>query len=153
MTASRYRVDVDPHTAAGSAFVIIGGLVAAVAGPLDLTKGSWLAAYLVLVCGVALIVIGAAQQHLTTAIRARTRVWQLAGWGVANALVIVGSLASVPLVTDAGSVLLFATLAVTAWTAWPLLRTRRTAAFVYVAVLIVLAVSVPIGSVLAHARA
>ncbi len=32
--------------------VIVGGLVAAVAGPLGLAQGSWLAAYLVLVCGV-----------------------------------------------------------------------------------------------------
>lgn len=153
MTASRHRVDVDPYTAAGAAFVVVGGLVAAVTRPLDLAKGSWLAAYLVLVCGVALVVIGVAQQQLTRAIPQRERTWQLAGWGVANTLVIAGSLSSVPLITDAGSVVLFATLALTAWIGRPLLHTHRGAASAYIAVLIILAVSAPIGSFLAHARA
>src|SRR5699024_6451784 len=35
----------------GRVFVLIGGAVAAVASPLSLNKGSWLAAYLVLVAG------------------------------------------------------------------------------------------------------
>ncbi|MCF8568946.1 hypothetical protein L5G32_01525 [Gordonia sp. HY002] len=153
MTPRGHRVDVDLYTAAGAAFVVVGGLVAAVASPLDLAKGSWLAAYLVLVCGVALIVIGVAQQQLTTAVPTPMQMWQLAGWGVSNALVIAGSLSSIPLITDAGSIVLFATLVLTAWLGRGLLGARRAAGYVYITVLIVLAVSVPIGSVLAHARA
>lgn len=153
MTPSGHRVDIDLHIAAGSVFVIVGGLVAAATRPLDLAKGSWLAAYLVLVVGVALVVIGAAQQQLTTEVAPRKRSWQLIGWGVANTLVVAGSLESIPAITDAGSALLFATLGLTAWIGWPLLRTRRVSAYLYIAVLIILAVSVPIGSVLAHAGA
>jgi hypothetical protein len=37
----------------GASCVVLGGLVAAFTGPLQLTDGSWLAAYLVLVCGEA----------------------------------------------------------------------------------------------------
>ena len=39
-------------------FIVLGGLVAAVTGPLHFDRGSWLAAYLVLVCGVAQCAIG-----------------------------------------------------------------------------------------------
>lgn len=150
MTPSRYRIDLDLHVASGAAFVVLGGLVAAVSRPLDVVKGSWLAAYLVLVVGVALVVIGAAQQQLDTPVEPRIRTCQLAGWGIANILVITGSLSSNPAITDAGSVLLFVTLILTAWIGKPLLRTRRIAACLYIGVLTVLAVSVPIGSALAH---
>lgn len=36
-------------TATGVGCVVLGGVIAAVTGPLDLAHGSWLAAYLVLV--------------------------------------------------------------------------------------------------------
>jgi len=41
----------------GAALVVVGGLVAAVTSPLALAKGSWLAAFLVLVCGVVLLAV------------------------------------------------------------------------------------------------
>ena len=48
-------------TATGICSVALGGLVAAVAQPLDLAHGSWLAAYLVLVGGVAQGAMGQAR--------------------------------------------------------------------------------------------
>lgn len=38
----------------GVCFVVVGGRVAAATGPLELAQGSWLAAYLVLVCDVVI---------------------------------------------------------------------------------------------------
>ena len=44
----------------GACGIVLGGLVAAVTGPLELEQGSWAAAYLVLVVGVAQVVVGLA---------------------------------------------------------------------------------------------
>lgn len=52
----------------GAVFVVAGGLVAAVSGPTDFEQGSWLAAYLVLVGGVAQMVLGAGQAWLAVRI-------------------------------------------------------------------------------------
>lgn len=146
------HVGIDPHTGFGAACVVAGGLVAAVTGPLDLAKGSWLAAYLVLVCGVALIAIGVAQQHLPAPVSAPRQIVQLSGWSVANAAVIVGSLLGSTVTVNAGSVTLLAALALTGWFGLPLVRTRSLLAYAYLAILTVLVVSVPIGMVLAHLR-
>ena len=48
--------------AAGSSCVVVGGLVAAATGPTGFEDGSWVAAYLVLVGGVAQIALGVGQQ-------------------------------------------------------------------------------------------
>lgn len=143
------RIGIDAYTAGGAAFVILGGLVAAVARPLDLEKGSWLAAYLVLVCGVALIAIGIAQQHLSQSVSPPVQIVQLSGWVVANAVVIVGSLASSTVTVDVGSVLLLIVLALTWWVGRSVVRTHRVLAYAYLAILTVLIVSVPIGMALA----
>ncbi len=64
----------------GALFIVLGGLVAAVTGPLDLVQGSWLAAYLVLVCGVAQFAIGTMQaaQNRGSDPMPRPRGWALA---------------------------------------------------------------------------
>lgn len=136
--------------ALAAVFVVLGGLVAAVTDPLALDKGSWLAAYLVLVCGVA--------QHVMALRRARGRTpgaspggaWaQLGLWNAGNAAVVAGSLAGVPGAVDAGSALLVGALALA-------LRADRTVpgpdlrAWVYRGMLLVLLVSIPVGAVLAH---
>ncbi|WP_035720290.1 hypothetical protein [Gordonia shandongensis] len=146
----RRSVDIDLFIGAAALFVVAGGLVAAIARPLDLTKGSWLAAYLVLVCGVALAVIGAAQQHTPSAVAPGVRIAQLGGWLVANATVIVGSLVDSPAAVDVGAVLLLVVLLGTAWVGRGLAASRRVAAYAYLAVLVVLAVSAPIGMILAR---
>lgn len=138
--------------AAGVACVILGGLVAAFTGPLDLAKGSWAAAYLVLVCGAASCAIAAAQARPRGGAvpTAAARV-QAAAWALGNAAVLAGTLTRLPLVVDAGAVLLVAALGIAvgvARTAAP--GPARTA---YRLVLIVLLLSIPVGMVLAHLRA
>ena len=134
----------------GSAFVILGGLVAAVTGPLKLTHGSWLTAYLVLVCGVAQCAIGLAQERLAVhPVRPRTSWIQLICWNAGNAAVIAGTLTALPIVTDIGVVLVI-----------PLILTmhavrnspQRLLSRSYSAVMSVLIVSIPIGLLLAHLR-
>lgn len=147
--------------AVGAGCVILGGLVAAVTGPLGLEHGSWLAAYLVLVGGVAQVAFGLAPALLTA--RPASMGWStLTAWNVGNTLVVAGTLAELPLMVDGGSVLLVIGLA----TALYAVRRspghsersepRRAALLVgwaYRALLLVLLVSIPIGVVLAHVRA
>ncbi|HJB64280.1 MAG TPA: hypothetical protein H9769_11295 [Candidatus Microbacterium pullistercoris] len=139
--------------AIGAALVILGGLVAAVASPLQLPSGSWLAAYLVLVCGVPQYAAG---RLMARAGAVRIGWMMLACWNVANAAVIGGTLTRIPLVVDAGGILLLVPLIVAVRA---LLRrdgsVLRGSAWrgVLVALIAVLIVSMPIGLVLAHLRA
>ena len=98
---SQHRIDREGRLGfgLGTALVVAGGLVAAVTGPLDLARGSWLAAYLVLVCGVAQCCLAAQDRvlHDAGASPARLRT-TLAGWNLGNALVIAGTLAVAPVV-------------------------------------------------------
>lgn len=137
----------------GAALVIAGGLVAAVASPLELPSGSWLAAYLVLVCGVPQYASG----RLATRAAASRLGWaMLACWNIANAAVIGGTLTRFPLMVDAGGILLLVPL-IGALRA--LLRRDRVLLRgsgwrgILVALIVVLIISMPIGLVLAHLRA
>lgn len=149
-------------TGIGGCCVVVGGLVAAVTGPLDLTHGSWLAAYLVLVGGVAQYAMGHARR-LSDVVRSHRRpIWaQIGGWNLGNALVITGTLASEPLAVDVGSVLLVAALAIALHAARPTTgpatrpaadRMPRPAAWAYRALLLVLLVSIPAGAAISHLR-
>jgi hypothetical protein len=136
----------------GSCFVVVGGLVAAVTGPLKVDHGSWLAAYLVLVCGAAQCAIGIAQPRLAALpLRARSYWIELICWNVGNAAVITGTLAAVPIVADIGGVLLLIPLVVTIRAAWT--SSRRPLSWGYRATMGVLIVSIPIGLTLAHLHA
>lgn len=129
-----------------------GGLVAALTSPLDLPKGSWLAAYLVLVGGVAQCTIGRTQEALAPDSVPR-KLWQMqyTGWNVGSLLVIVGSLTGEPYVVDVGGLLLLSALVIAVWV------TRNAAAsfllWAYRAVLLLLVASMPVGLALAHLRA
>ena len=152
--------------ATGAGAVVLGGLVAAVTGPLDLAHGSWAAAFLVLVCGVAQVAMGESRKRQPPVRRRPPRSGSASGWtsgwtqwgcwnsgGVA---IIVGTLVGRPWLVDLGSVLLFVALAL----ALDATRTggRRAGGdsrlwFVtYRVVLLVLAVSIPIGIALSHIR-
>lgn len=135
-------------TALGALGVVAGGLVAAVTGPMGWAKGSWAAAYLVLVVGVAQYVMGRFRAVDDGDDRAG---WvQLAGWNLGSALVIGGTLVTTPLLVDGGSVLLVVALvlALRARVA----RVPSAAALAYRALLLVLAISIPVGMVLSHLR-
>lgn len=136
-------------TLLGASSVVAGGVVAAVTGPLGLDKGSWLAAYLVLVSGVAQFAIGQAPKWLG----ARASGWSLVvSWNLGNAAVIVGTLAGLALLVDLGALLLVIGLGIAA----SAVRGARThggvLGWAYRALLLVLIVSIPIGVLLSHLR-
>jgi hypothetical protein len=148
-------------TTIGVCSVVLGGLVAAVTGPLDLGHGSWLAAYLVLVGGVTQCAMGQARSRRPEIIQSRGSWAQIGCWNVGNALVIGGTLTGQPLAVDFGSALLVIALAIAFHAARPGTGTAtRSAAggmsaligHAYRALLLVLAVSIPVGMALAHLR-
>lgn len=136
----------------GTALVVVGGLVSAVTAPLNLTDGSWLAAYLVLVCGVAQCAIGLAQEHLGTRRLSASVGWaQFACWNLGNASVIVGTVVGGPAFVDVGGLLLLVALAISLHA---IRRTSRTLlGWGYRLVVLTLAASIPVGIVLAYLRA
>src|SRR5579875_3107512 len=98
-----------PFAAFGTACVIAGGLVAAATAPAPSGHGSWAAAYLVLVGGVAQVALGAGQALLAPRSPSRRLVAaEFAGWNAGNAAVLAGTLAGVTPLVDAGGALLVA---------------------------------------------
>lgn len=126
--------------------------MAAVTSPLQLAKGSWLAAYLVLIAGVAQIVL-AKQQHLLHPNKnaKRSEWFTLAFWIVGNSAVVAGSLQSLPFVVDAGGLALIIAV-ILAWS-----RTKRSHARVLAwtlrVIYLIVILSVPVGLILSHLRA
>ena len=79
----------------GAICVVAGGLVAALSGPTGFEQGSWLAAYLVLVGGVAQIALGGGQAWLARRVpRARSTRIEAWSWNVGAAAVVRGTLPS-----------------------------------------------------------
>lgn len=141
----------------GIACIIVGGLVAAVTDPLALDRGSWAAAYLVLVAGVAQAAMGIARMLWPTdsgSGQSSANGWpQFAFWNIGNAGVIVGTLLGTPLVVFMSSVLLVAALALAlVATAHSKTTTTRKLLITYRAFLFILAVSIPVGIVLSAIR-
>lgn len=144
----------------GAAGVVLGGLVAAVTGPLSLPRGSWLAAYLVLVVGVSQYTMGRVSTWFGVGSSDRI-VWsQLIGWNCGNTAVVVGTLITMPYLVDVGGVVLLIvllTLLRDALRRRPIVdvapTSRRLGRRAYTFLLIALVVSVPIGLALAHLRA
>ena len=174
MESTSHRARPGPGTALvvlGALFIVIGGLVAAVTGPLNLLHGSWLAAYLVLVCGVAQFAIGTmqgAQTHSRDLVPRRWGWAQLVCLNLGNAAVVVGTLTRQPLVVDVAVVLLvvafgIALHAVRPWAtrasqlAVPGVSAAGSVSvflvWLYRIFLVLLVVSLPVGSILAHLRA
>ena len=143
-----------PTDALGATSVVAGGLVAVVTGPLQLAHGSWAAAYLVLINGVAQVALGNAQAALAP--RAPSRhvlATQLAAWNVGGAAVIGGTLVRVPLIVDVGGLLLVIALALMIRTVRGRIAAPSWALWTYRLLLVIVLVSIPIGLVLAHIRA
>jgi hypothetical protein len=82
-------------------------MVAAVTAPAPTQTGTWAAAYLVLVVGVAQLALGAGQALLASmALRSRLVLAELVLWNVANGAVLAGTLVGVQSLIDAGGGLL-----------------------------------------------
>ena len=88
----------------GFACIIAGGLVAAVTRPTEFGSGAWLAAYLVLVAGVAQIALGTGQAVLARdgPRHSVVRV-EVVAWNGGAAATILGTLAGAPVVTTVGA--------------------------------------------------
>lgn len=95
----------------GAMGVIGGGVVAAVSGPTGFELGSWVAAYLVLVVGVAQIALGAGLAWLPGEVVSETPRTTLAtGWNLASVAVVAGTLISAPALTSIGGLVIAASL-------------------------------------------
>jgi len=138
----------------GVACVIAGGLVAAVTDPLSLAVGSWAAAYLVLVAGVAQVAYGALQQPLAPRpVSSGIIVAETVFWNAGNAAVLAGTAASLPFVVDAGGLLLVIALILFLLAVRGAAVAHRWWLWVYRALTAILLVSIPVGLTLAHLRA
>jgi hypothetical protein len=138
----------------GAASVVAGGLVAAASGPLGLVSGSWVAAYLVLVCGVAQCAFGAAQREFVRHPLTAAEFWiELLCWNLGSAAVIAGTLIREPIVVDIGGGLLVVALVLLMRNVTPSPTRRRALLWIYRALIIALLVSIPIGLMLATIRA
>ncbi|MDR2998226.1 MAG: hypothetical protein LBU78_08915 [Microbacterium sp.] len=135
----------------GVVMVVLGGLIAAVTGPLELEKGSWASAYLVLVAGVAQVAMGLALRRWGGGAGAAW--WQFVLWNIGNAAVVLGTLLASPVGVFAGSAALIAALVLAFLAALrtPINRDRMLLTG-YRLLLALLAVSIPVGMVLAIIR-
>lgn len=141
----------------GATAIILGGLVAAVTSPLSLSHGSWAAAYLVLVAGVALYVMGQARVRWGSSAGERGGLAQFALWNLGNIGVIGGTLLGSPWIVFAASALLVAALVlafigVIQGSGSVKGNSRTFTLLAYRAMLVVLAVSIPVGMLLSYLR-
>ena len=142
-----------PFVALAGAAIVAGGLVAAVTGPTDFDKGSWLAAYLVLVGGVALIVLGVGQAVFARQPPARTVISaELALWVLSAAAVIIGTLAEVVALTIIGGLLLLGVLVLFVAAVRDASGIGGRLLWLYRAMIGILVVSIPVGLFLAWQR-
>lgn len=155
-TPSSARGTLLPFLVVGTVCVIAGGLVSAATAPSPSELGSWAAAYLVLVGGVAQIGLGAGPALFGARASQRTVLAEIVGWNLGNAAVIAGTLAGVGVVVDLGGAALLVVLVL-------LLRAVLTAGVApagrdrwlqrsYVALVVLLIVSIPVGLVLERLR-
>lgn len=144
----------------GGAWVVAGGLVAAVTGPTGWEHGSWVAAFGVLVAGVAQIGLGAGSAYLAPADGSRCRRLRRQGggerlqavlWNGGSLTVIAGTLLSGPLVVSAGGGLLAVAL-LRAVTAVRGAATRLRLVLAYRLLVLFVLSSIPVGLVLSWIR-
>lgn len=132
------------------AMIVAGGLAAAINSAAPFAHGSWLAAYLVLVGGVAQLLLGVGCLALPAPrLSARLRRAQLGLWNSGNAAVAAGVLIGAFGLVIAGSVVLLAALAGFALGAGSAAANGRGRLILYRFAILALASSVVVGSLLA----
>ena len=141
-----------PFLAIGGIAIIGGGLVAAATRPLEFELGPWLAAFLVLVVGVAQITLGAGQIALVDNPPSAVVVWaEAALWNGGVAMTLIGTYREQPLITTLAAVPTIA--AIILFVAAGSGRHRhRWLQVVHRTFAMMIAVSVPIGVRLAWSR-
>lgn len=131
--------------------IVAGGLVATVNGATAFKHGSWLAAYLVLVGGVAQLILGFGSLLLPRArCPLRLRRAQLLLWNVGTLAVAGGVLGNAFAVVLGGSIVTAAALVSFAAGTGPLSAPGRRGVLIYRLVVAVLVISVLVGGSLAH---
>lgn len=142
-----------PFAAVGALGIVAGGLVAAVSAPAQSEHGTWAAAYLVLVVGVAQAALGVGQALIAPrAPSQRMVLTQVIAWNVGSAAVIIGTLTdTIPLVDAGGAVLLVALLLLLRG-AHGATTSSRWLVVTFWLLGVVLVVSIPVGLVLARLR-
>ncbi len=146
--AARERL---PFFAVAVVLIVAGGLVAAVNGAAQFAHGSWLAAYLVLVGGVAQLALGFGCLLLPQADcpPALGRL-QLGLWNLGTLTVAGGVLSNLYGVVLAGSVIVAAALAAFARGGGPAADPGRRTVIAYRVLIGLLIISVLVGGALAH---
>jgi hypothetical protein len=144
---------VRPFVLIGSLCTVAGGLVAAVTRPTGFDLGSWTAAFLVLVGGVAQIAFGIGQGWLAYQPPSHRRVRaEAVFWNVGVGAAILGTLTGTPIVTTAAGFALVVALGLfMASTATPN-SARRSGRAIYRVLAGIVTVSIPIGLGLAWTR-
>jgi hypothetical protein len=138
----------------GTVCVIVGGVVAAATGPLQWEKGSWAAAFLVLVSGVAQCALGVTQGALAPAPLTRAIFWvELLCWNIGCFAVIGGTLATQPLIVDVGGILLVVALALMIRAVYRSRTRQRWLLWTFRVIVAIMFISIPIGLTLAAIRA
>ncbi len=142
-----------PAAALGTACIVAGGLVAAVRAADPSEHGTWAAAYLVLVAGVAQVALAAGQALLAPRTPpTRTLAAELIAWNTGNAAVLVGTLGGATVLVDVGGALLTVALALLVSVVRSAGRRRGWALYAFRLLVLILLVSIPIGLVLAGIR-
>ena len=152
-TMASRRTTVEPFLTVGCLLILAGGLTAAVSRPLGWELGPWVAAYLVLVGGIAQISLGVGQACLALGPPSRAMVGAEIGlWNLAGVVTMAGSLLGVPPLSTVGGMATVGSLTCF------LVATRerhpgtRSAASAYRAIIAIVLVSAPIGVALAWVR-
>jgi hypothetical protein len=140
-----------PFVLVGAVAVVAGGLVSAVSAMSPSELGSWSAAYLVLVAGVAQIALGIGQAGLAPRTPSRAIVaGQFSLWNLGNLAVLVGTLLDVVPVVDLGGALLVVALALLAAAVRGAPERKLRVLWAFRLLVVVLLVSIPVGLVLAR---
>lgn len=130
--------------------VTAGGFVAAVTRPTGFDLGPWVAAYLVLVGGVAQGALGVGQAWLRrSAPSLRLVMAEAVTWGLGVAGTLIGQLAQAPLVTTAGGVATAVALVMFLRSVSGSAGAPRWLSLAYRGCIAIVLVSTPIGLVLA----
>ena len=133
----------------GGILIVAGGVVAAVDSAAPFAHGPWLAAYLVLVGGVAQILLAGGRAAIVSG--SGPSRGRLVLWNIGSLAVPAGVLADATAWVTAGSVALLCALALFAQAGFQPAPGRRARAVAYLVLVVSLAASVVVGSALADA--
>jgi hypothetical protein len=142
-----------PFLVIGGISIIGGGIASAAAAASPSYTSSWAVAYIVLVAGVAQLVLGIGQAQLaSTQPSARVIAGEAVALNLANIAVLLGTLAVMPVLSYVGAGLLVIALVTFVWAVRGNHSRNRWLLYAFRTIVVILAVTAPIGLVIAHSR-